>query len=262
MTAGKDGNGDAMKPASGGPKGPITDSLAKPMAKRFYKSVSVGEGAFFQILLDGRVVKTPRKRALLLPASPLAHAVAAEWEAQVTNINPASMPLTRFANTAIDAVAEEPDAVAADIVAFAGSDLMCYRSADVASLAASQAAAWDPVLAWADSALGAKFKTGLGVMPLEQPRQALMRFSSALEPHEPFRLTGLHVLTTLTGSAILALAHERGFISAEKAWAAAHVDEDHQIALWGPDDEAAARTAHRKLEFDAASRMLAMLRPG
>lgn len=259
MTSDKPGNGDGHK-ASGAPKGPLKDSLAKPLAKRFYRSVSVGDGAFFQILLDGRPVRTPKKRALVLPTRALAAAVAAEWDAQTDNIDPSLMPLTRFSNTAIDAVSEQLDAVANDIAAYAGSDLLCYRAENEANLAASQAAAWDPVLAWADQVLGAKFKTGVGVMPFEQPALALTRFSGALEPHEPFRLTGLHVLTTLTGSAILALALNSGFIVPEKAWAAAHVDEDYQIALWGPDEEAAARRAQRKAEFDAASQLLSSLK--
>lgn len=244
---------------SGAPKGPITDSMAKPLVKRFYRDVTVGEGAFFQILLDGRVVKTPAKHALMLPTCALADAVAAEWVAQDKTINPATMPLTRFANTAIDAVSNAQDEVAADITAFAGSDLMCYRAEMPEELTLKQAEAWDPVIAWAREALAAQFTVVPGVMPVEQPRQTLNAFAAALEPHNAFRLTGLHILTTLTGSALLALAHARGFLSADEAWAAAHVDEDYQIALWGPDEEAAARRKGRRAEFDAASVFLRAL---
>jgi chaperone required for assembly of F1-ATPase len=174
-------------------------------------------------------------------------------------INPASMPLTRFANTAIDAVSDTLEDVAGDIVAYAGSDLVCYRSEGQEDLAALQAQHWDPVVAWAREALRAHFTVTKGVIPVAQPQPALFAISAALEPHEAFRLTGLHILTTLTGSALIALAHGRGFLTAEDAWRAAHVDEDYQIKLWGPDEEAAARRAHRAAEFFAASRMLSLL---
>lgn len=261
-------NGDAKKQAggadggkaSGGPKGAITDSLAKPLPKRFYKDVTVGEGAFFQILLDGRVIKTPGKKALLLPSRALADAVAGEWSAQDPVIDPSTMPLTRFANTAIDAVHGALDEVAADIVAYGGRDHLCYRAEGPQELADRQAAAWDPVLNWAREILKARFDVALGVMPIDQPAVALKAIANALEPHDAFRLTALHVMTTLTGSAILALAHDRGALDAEQAWDAAHVDEDYQIALWGEDYEASEKRKRRKAEFDAASRFLKSLR--
>lgn len=245
--------------ASGGRKGAISDSLAKPLAKRFYKDVSVGEGAFYQILLDGRAVKTPAKRALLLPTRALAEAIAEEWRAQDHEINPALMPKTRFANTAIDAVSDALDEVASDITAYAGSDLVCYRAELPRDLTLLQAKHWDPLIAWAREAMGAHFTVVEGVMPVAQPRQALNAVAAALDPHEAFRLTGLHVLTTLTGSALIALAHARGYLSADKAWAAAHVDEDYQISLWGADEEAALRRKNRRAEFDAASAFVSAL---
>lgn len=243
----------------GGPKGPITDSMRAPLPVRFYKEVSVRDGVFFQILLDRRQVKTPKKRALMLPTRALAEAVAGEWSAQDKLINPAAMPLTRFANTAIDAVAETLDAVAADIVAFAGSDLLCYRAEAPRDLASLQAQHWDPVLVWVQSAFNARFTVVEGVMPVEQPAAALYPVASALQPHDAFRLTALHILTTLTGSALLALAHAHGRLSADETWAAAHVDEDYQIALWGEDGEAVARRQFRRREFNAACTLLAAL---
>ncbi len=252
------GNG-SDKPASGAPKGPITDTMAKPLAKRFYKDVTVGEGAFFQILLDGRVVRTPGKRALLLPSRTLADFIAAEWQAQGAAINPGIMPLTRFANTAIDAVSDAQKEVANDIAAYAGRDLLCYRAVAPPELTRLQAASWDPVIHWAREALSAHFTVVEGVMPVEQPVLTLKKFSAALEPHDAFKLTALHVLTTLTGSALLALAYARGFLPSEDFWTAAHVDEDYQIAHWGQDEEAAHRRVLRRQEFDAACRLLASL---
>lgn len=251
---------DLQAPSSGAPKGPITDSMQKPLVKRFYKAASVSETAPYQVLLDGSAVKTPAKRPLVLPTEAAARAVADEWNAQGATINPATMPLTRFANTAIDAVTDTANAVAADIVAYAGRDLLCYRADAPAELSHAQALNWDPVLDWAAKVCDARFTVVAGIMPVDQPESALDAIASALQPHEAFRLTALHVMTTLTGSALLALAHNHGAISSDDAWTAAHVDEDYQIALWGFDEAAAARREARGQEFAAASRLLELLK--
>lgn len=252
---------DLQAPAAGGPKGPITDTMQKPLVKRFYKAATVSEAAPYQVLLDDRVVKTPAKRPLVLPTLAAARAVADEWAAQSATINPATMPLTRFANTAIDAVAETADAVAADIVSYAGRDLVCYRADAPPELTHAQAVKWDPVLDWAAQACDARFTVVAGIMPVDQPESALDAIASAVRPHDPFRLTALHVMTTLTGSALLVLAHANGALTAGDAWAAAHIDEDYQFVLWGFDEEAAARRATREQEFAAASRFLTLLKP-
>jgi len=248
-----------LERASGGPRSTISDSLSKPLARRFYKSASVGDVAPFQVLLDGRAIKTPKKRALALPTRALADAIAEEWQAQQEFIDPSRMPLTRFANTAIDAVSETEDAVAADIVAYAGSDLICYRAEAPEALVALQARDWNPIIAWADKKLSANFRVVPGVVHVQQSFEALDAVAKALTPHDAFRLTGLHVLTTLTGSALLVLALESGALTADAAWRAAHVDEDYQISLWGEDAEAASRRHGRRAEFDAACRWLSLL---
>lgn len=261
-TSNGNGNGSHradLERASGGPRGAISDSLAKPLVRRFYKNASVGDVAPFQILLDGRAVKTPKKRALAVSTKALAEAIAEEWQAQQEFVDPSRMPLTRFANTAIDAVSETADAVAADIVAYAGSDLVCYRAETPEALVALQSRDWNPIVAWADATLGAKFRVVPGIVHVQQPPAALAAVAGALTPHDAFRLTGLHVLTTLTGSALLALALARGALTTDEAWGAAHVDEDYEISLWGEDAEAAARRRGRRVEFDAACRWLALL---
>ena len=256
----KDGPGSpGSKRASGAPPRVIKDTLAKPLARRFYKDVSISDGPPFRILLDGRPVKTPKKRTLEVPTRPLAEAIAEEWGAQEEMVNPARMPLTRFANTAIDAVDDAREAVAADIAAYAGRDLLCYRAEAPEKLTRLQAKHWDPVIAASEAALGAPLKVVSGVMPVEQPDETLAAVAAALTPHDAFRLAGLHVLTTLMGSAFLTLALARGELDADAAWAAAHVDEDYQIGLWGEDSEAAARRRARRAEFDAAWRFLTLL---
>jgi chaperone required for assembly of F1-ATPase len=241
-------------------KAPGKEALKPPLPKRFYKDVSVGEAdGGFNILLDGRPVRTPLKLPLAVPTRALAEAIAAEWAAQDTHIDPARMPLSRLAVTAIDGVAEHKADVAEDIVKFAASDLVCYRAEAPAALVALQTEAWDPVLRWAQHELGARFALAEGVMPVTQSAEALDRIAAAVAPFDAMALTALHVMTTLTGSALLALAHAIGHLSAEEAWAKAHVDEDWQITQWGIDVEAADRRARRKADMLAASRFLKLL---
>ncbi len=254
-------NGTTNGSAKGAPKVPVKDSLKAPLPKRFYKSVTVeprDEG--FAVLLDGRDVRTPAKNKLVAPDAPLAEAMAAEWEAQGEHIDPATMPVTRLVNTALDAVAEKMSEVADDIAAYAGSDLLCYRAEAPAALVARQAAAWDPPLAWAERALGAKLAVQTGLMPIDQSPAAIARVRAALNKFDPLSLAALHVMTTLTGSAVLALAHAEEEISLEDAWAAATVDDRWQSEQWGRDAEAEARHAERLAEFTAASRCLRPLR--
>ena len=234
---------------------------ARGLPKRFYTSASVdakGPGDY-RIRLDGRPVRTPAKAELAVPTAALAEAIADEWQAQGTHVDPSSMLLTRLANSAIDGVARREAEVRADIAKYAGSDLLCYRAEGPEELQRRQAEVWDPILRWAEQELGARFAIGTGLMPVAQPDAAKAAVARALEDYDGFALAALHVITTLTGSVLLGLAHARGRLSAEEAWAAAHVDEDWQISKWGEDAEAKARRERRWAEMQAASRMLGLL---
>jgi chaperone required for assembly of F1-ATPase len=243
---------------------PRVASAALP--KRFYKVVTVAQpGASTEaegrrpILLDGKPVRTPGKAVLAAPTKALAEAIAAEWAGQGDRIDPATMPLTRLTNSAIDGVSGREAQVRAEVVQYAANDLLCYRADTPQELVRRQAELWDPILTWSREALGAAFVVARGIMPVVQPEEATAALARTLADHDAFALAALHVMTTLMGSALLALAHARGRLTAEAAWEAAHVDEDWQISQWGVDAEAAARRARRLAEMQAASRLLALL---
>jgi chaperone required for assembly of F1-ATPase len=227
------------------------------LPRRFYRDARAEtRDGVFVLVLDGRPARTPGRRALALPTAALGEAVAAEWQAQGDEIDPATMPLTRLVNSAIDGVAPNSAAVADDLLKYARSDLVCYRAGEPERLAAEQGAAWDPILAWAHDALGARFVLSEGVRFVAQPEPALDAIRASLERVvSPFALAALHVMTTLTGSVLIALAHAADQLSAEEAWAAAHVDEGFQESVWGEDEEALKRRALRKADFMAASRL-------
>jgi chaperone required for assembly of F1-ATPase len=252
----KRAQGSAESKAGGEGARKRTDSLPK----RFYKDVAVrDEGAGAALLLDGKPVRTPAKKPLVLPSRALAEAVAEEWRAQGERIDPASMPLTKLANSAIDGVAGREQAVIDDIMNHAASDLLCYRAPGPRGLVEAQTKYWDTVLAWAKEALGAPLMLGEGVVHVAQPQASLDRLRERLAGRDPFGLAALHVMTALTGSALLALAVALGCLTPEEAWAAAHVDEDWQISQWGEDQEAAARRENRRRDFAAAANVLKLL---
>jgi chaperone required for assembly of F1-ATPase len=244
---------------------------ARPqLRKRFYERAAVGDALAdggFPILLDGKPVRTPARRHLAAPTHALAERIAQEWNAQEDVIDPARMPLTRLANAIIDAVADNPAPVADEIAKYLGSDLVCYRADSPEGLVAAQTQCWDPVLAWAHDALGACFVQIQGVMFSAQPDEAIAAARAAIPSSagkiavkDIWSLGAMSSITTLTGSALLALALAAGAITPEAAWAAAHVDEDFQMRQWGSDDLALARRAYRLTEFEAAATVLALLR--
>ena len=234
-------------------------AMRSPLRRRFYEQVTVVEcESRFDLLLDERPVRTPARNPLGTPTRALSEAVAAEWRAQGESIDPSSMPLTRLVNSIIDGVATSASAVAADVAKFLASDLVVYRAEGPQGLVEKQAAAWDPVVAWARDELGARFVLAAGMIYVAQPEAALAGARAAI-PLDIWRLGAVHVITTLTGSALIALAVLRGRLDADAAWTAAHVDEDWNMDFWGRDEAALNRRALRYTELLAACQMLALL---
>lgn len=245
-------------------KGAETNGPARMLSlpKRFYKNVALkdeGEGRA-SLLVDGKPVRTPGKAPLALSSRALAEAVADEWRMQGEHINPSTMPLTRLVNSAIDGVAGREQAVIDDIARHAASDLLCYRAEGPKALVEAQGKHWDPVLAFAREALQAPLMLSQGIVHVAQPEASLARIRDEFEGLDPFSLAALHVMTALTGSALLALAVLREWLTPEEAWKAAHVDEDFQISQWGEDAEAATRRENRRRDFEASARLLDLLR--
>jgi len=228
----------------------------RQLPKRFYREVMVAaRGSGYGVHLDGRPLRTPGRLVLVLPTAALASAIAEEWSAQVEHINPLSMPLTRLANSVRDQVEGREAVVRADIVKFAGSDLLCYRAEGPEGLVRAQAEAWDPVLHWARVSLGADLAVGTGIVHVAQSDASRAAIESAVGEFGAFRLASAHVMTTLLGSVVLMLATLAGSLTPDEAWRAAHVDENWQVAKWGADAEAARRQEGRKAEFLAAVRL-------
>jgi chaperone required for assembly of F1-ATPase len=226
----------------------------RSLPKRFYKDVFIEpEGEGVSVRLDGKPIRTPGKAPLVLPNAALAEAVAAEWRAQGERIEPETMPLTKLANSVIDGVKGREAEIVGDMLGYAGSDLVCYRAEGPEALTAAQAKRWDPLVAFAGEKLKAPLNLTHGLVQMKQPRTSLEAIRGRLETFDAWGLAALHVLTGLTGSALLALAVALGELTPEAAWDAAHVDEDWQISQWGEDAEAAERRARHFRDFAAAA---------
>jgi chaperone required for assembly of F1-ATPase len=241
-----------------GPVEAARRAVKPQLPRRFYQSASIAETEEgFRILLDGRPVRTPAGRFVAVPARPIAHALTAEWDAQHEHINPVSMPVTRLVNSVIDGVADQAAAVGAEVEQYLASDLLFYR-AEAAGLAEREAVLWDPILAWVREAFSARFLLATGVVFTAQPQSGLANVAAAI-PRDPWRLGAVHSMTTLTGSALLALAVLGGRLTAEEAWSAAHVDEDWNFEQWGRETLALERRAFRFAEMNAAATLIAGL---
>jgi len=243
--------------------------LNKVLPQRFYKEATVQQrDGTYILLLDGRAAKSPGGNRLALPCLAAARALAGEWSAQGETIDPAAMPLTRIVNSAIDGVAHRLVATADEIARYAGADLVCYRAALPNMLAEAQGAAWDPILAFAREKLGAHFICTEGVAFIEQPEPARVAVKEAIKrvansgPAAPFALAALHVMTTLTGSVLLALAVAHGAYAPAEAWVAAHIDEDFEMRFWGEDAEALRRRGRQWRELEAAARLFQAVHGG
>jgi len=247
-------SGDDPSRPAGDPIAAARKLTQRELPKRFYDLAEIIEqDGLFHLRLDGRPALSPSRNRLAVTERALAEALRAEWQAQGERIDPAAMPVTRLVNTALDGVQGNEDAIRADIVAYAGSDLLCYRAGEPQGLVDRQRALWDPVLAWVEQLLDVRFRLAEGVVHVAQPREIRIAVKLKLATYsDPFRLTGLSMATSLTGSALLALAVAEGFVTPDDGWRAAHVDEDWNIAQWGEDTEAVARRADRHRDFTAA----------
>jgi chaperone required for assembly of F1-ATPase len=231
----------------------------RELPRRFYEQAEAApdEGGW-RILLDGRPVKTPAKKTLLLPSEALARQIAQEWADQAERIDPFSMPLTRLAHVALDRMAEAREGAAAEIAKYASTDTLCYRSED-AELAERQAAAWDPYLAWAKSALDAPLAVTASIAPVPQAPDTLKSLENRALALDDLRLTGLVSATPILTSAVLAFALLEAEADGEAVWRASRLEEDFQAERWGEDAEALEAAANRLRDLRACEVMFRTL---
>ncbi|KKB09735.1 ATP12 family chaperone protein [Devosia chinhatensis] len=232
------------------------------LPKRFYSSVDVARGENgYSVTLDGKQVRTPgHKIPVEVQSLVIAQAMAEEWAAQGEFVDPATMPMVRLINSAVESGEAMAPAFRAEVGKFASSDLLLYRADSPQELVETQEAVWDDVLVKLARHFDVAFQPTIGIIHQKQPDSTLEKLDAALEGQGLHMLTALVSITGLTGSGLLAIAFLHQLLSADDVWLAAHVDEDHQIRLWGEDDEAMERRAKRRTEFDVAVKVVEALR--
>lgn len=231
--------------------------------KRFYEqvsTVSAEDGNGFEVHLDARGVRTPMRRPLQVPTRVLADAIAQEWRAQGDEIDVESMPLTRISATAVDRVADDREGYVDQIAAFGGTDLVCYRAQAPAELVLRQVRIWQPILDWAVETFGSELVVTDGLLPVDQPPESLARLRAAVAEHDDYELAALGVVTSASGSLVVALALSKGHLDGETAFDVSQLDESYQVELWGEEAEAQARRDILRAEIDCAAAFLELLR--
>ncbi|PWR18011.1 ATP12 family chaperone protein [Zavarzinia compransoris] len=228
--------------------------------KRFWKQAEAVETAGgFAIALDGKPMRSPAKRPLVVPTRALAEAIAAEWNEQPADFKAEALVLTRYANTAVDRVADLRPDVVAELAHYAGTDLLCYRAVEPDDLVARQAAAWDPWIEWAGRRFDLALRVTAGLMPIAQDAAVVARMAAALDRRADAELAALHTLVGILGSLVLALAVAEGELALDDAWQASRVDDDYQTEKWGEDAEAADRAARQRADLGHAHRFFGLL---
>jgi len=235
--------------------------------KRFYTAVMVAEeassgnhGPQFLVTLDGLAARSPAGERLILPTSALAEEIAGEWRVQGEDMDPENMPCTRLAGAAIDHVRPRREASIASLMAYAASDLLCYRVAGPPELVALQDQHWQPLLDWAEGTLEVRLTTTTGVTPLSQPPQSLDALERAISAHDEMKLAAINSAAATASSLILALALVHGFIDAFRAFELSSLHETFQMEHWGEDEEAKQRLCSLRDEIAIAARFMDLCR--
>jgi chaperone required for assembly of F1-ATPase len=230
------------------------------LQKRFWKEVTIRPvTAGFGIYLDGKLLKTPLKTSLLAPTMAVAEGIAAEWDAVEEKINPVNMHLTRCANATLDKVVIDHGAVAAMLAEYGETDLICYRAEGPEELTQRQAEAWDPLLDWMAQKFDVSLVATTGIMHFQQSADGQSKLRAAVLAYDPWRLTALHDLVTISGSLVLGLAVATRHLSAADVWPLSRIDETWQEEQWGVDEDASVAVEIKRSDFVKAAKLMDML---
>ncbi len=218
--------------------------------RRFYKKIDILQSErCYQVTLDKSPLKTPLKSILQLPTKKLARKIADEWSNIETEIVPEKMPLYSLAVTALDQVSPQKKELSAQMQQYIMNDLLCYRESEDTELRERQNQCWDPWLSWSSFEFEFNLKLGKGVMPVTQEKRNANVLTKEISRMNIWTFMCFVRVTTLTGSAILALAFIRKRLLPDELFSLSYLDELYQISRWGVDGEATAKQISVKNEL-------------
>ena len=232
--------------------------------KRFYKTAEAQpvEGGW-QVMLDGRPVKTQGGAPQIVSAKTLAYALADEWANQGEEIDPSAFMFRDHSDYAIDIVGPARDDAIAKLLAFAETDTLCYRADPGDPLYARQQETWEPLLEHLETAHGVRFERVSGITHVPQPGETLVRLRRHLDTLDDFTLAGLTAMASLAASLSVALlANDEAINDPMLLWRDANLEEEWQAEKWGRDEEAEARREQRANDFSAAQVFVVLAQSG
>jgi chaperone required for assembly of F1-ATPase len=236
----------------------VTGGPGEAGSRTLSADVAPEEGGF-AVRVNGRPLKTPAGRPVIVPIRALAEALAAEWHGKSGKPDLGGVPLTRIAATALDRIPVRRDDVIAELAGYAETELLCHRASDPPALVARQIAAWQPLLDWVAQRFDAPLAATVGVLPRAQSEASLAALRRALAALDDLRLAGLSVAVAAAGSLVIGLALAERRLDAERAFDAAELDATYQIEQWGEDEIARKRRAEVRADLEAADRFLRLL---
>lgn len=230
--------------------------------KRFYKEVTTGrDGANWQILLDGKPIRTPMQHLLHVPTEALAEAIRLEWALQGEELQVPAMRLTRLATTVIDLLPDRRLPAIQQVLDYLDTDMLCYRASSPADLVRRQDLVWQPWLDWLHRAFDVRLSVFQTMLPQEVPAHLHERLAEVVEGLDPWRLVALHGAVTATGSLVLGLAMQDAVLGADEAFEAAVLDDLYLVEHWGEDPEITKRHAALRADLEALGQFVAALAP-
>ncbi len=231
--------------------------MKRDRPKRFYQTASVSAlDNGHAVLLDGKPTLTPGRVPVRVPHPDIAELMAAEWNAQGQEIDAGTMSVVRLVNAAVEGGEALIPELLAEVMKYVGTDLLYYRAETPAELLGEQERLWDPILTALARHFEVRFATTRGIAPIAQPASTLDTLQATLEGNGLFTAAALTLITGICGSGLIALALKEELIAPDAAWQAAHVDENHNMCLWGTDAEAVLRLDKRRRDFDAGMAVL------
>ncbi|HWL68634.1 MAG TPA: ATP12 family protein [Geminicoccus sp.] len=230
--------------------------------KRFFKQVGIAHhDDGWQVLLDGKPIRTPLRRLLTVPTEALARAVAVEWEGQGEELQPATMRVTRLATTAVDLMPERRQPAIRQVMDYLGTDMLCYRASEPRDLVQRQDEAWQPWLDWLARAFDVRLPVHRTVLPQAAPADAEGRLLPVVEALDDWQVVALHAGVTITQSLALGLAMMEAVLPADEAFEVAQLDTLYQVEHWGDDPEITRRHEGLRAELEAVERFVQALAP-
>lgn len=223
--------------------------------KRFYETATVENNG---VLLDGKALTSPAKHQLVLPNAALAQAIADEWNAQGTELDKTQLPLTGMASLALDIAVPRRGELVEELLEYGETDLLFYRSDDE-ELAAEQHRQWQPWINHAQVSFGTRYEVTDSIMPVAQPAENHEKHLAVLETLDHWQLALLAAVVKPTTSLILGWFFAQNKLGAEELFTLSRIEESHNLAKWGEDDEAKAKAESIRADLAASERWRSLL---